>query len=143
MKAVHWIILGLVIAMATWFIYQTNELESRVDTYIDLNWRFILDDPNGASQPGYNDSDWGYLSLPHDWMIEQKAEVTNPSGGTGGFYPGGIAWYRKTLAELLDMLAEGALKPIVAERIPLVEAARAHELLERGGYTGKVVLVTS
>ena len=26
---------------------------------------------------------------------------------------------------------------------PLVEAARAHELLERGGYAGKVVLVSS
>jgi NADPH2:quinone reductase len=52
------------------------------------------------------------------------------------------AWYRATLAELLDLLAAGELKPIVAERIPLTEAARAHELLERGGYAGKVVLVT-
>ena len=45
--------------------------------------------------------------------------------------------------ELLDSLAAGRIKPVVAERIPLVEAARAHELLERGGYAGKVVLVTS
>lgn len=51
------------------------------------------------------------------------------------------AWYQKTLMELLDLLAEGKIKPIVAERIPLAEAARAHELLERGGYAGKVVLV--
>ena len=29
------------------------------------------------------------------------------------------------------------------ERIQLVEAARAHELLERGGHAGKVVLVAS
>jgi len=50
-------------------------------------------------------------------------------------------WYPDTLAELLDLLAEGKLKPLVAERIPLVEAVRAHELLERGGYAGKVVLV--
>jgi hypothetical protein len=28
------------------------------------------------------------------------------------------------------------------ERIPLNEAARAHKLLERGGYAGKVVLIT-
>jgi NADPH:quinone reductase-like Zn-dependent oxidoreductase len=53
------------------------------------------------------------------------------------------AWYRETLAELLDLLAAGKIKPVVAERIPLAEAARAHELLERGGYGGKVVLVTS
>jgi len=53
------------------------------------------------------------------------------------------AWYRETLAELLDLLAAGRIKPVVAERIPLAEAARAHELLERGRYAGKVVLVTS
>ena len=52
-------------------------------------------------------------------------------------------WYRETLAELIDLLAEGKIKPVVAERIPLAEAAQAHELLERGGYAGKVVLVTS
>jgi NADPH:quinone reductase-like Zn-dependent oxidoreductase len=51
------------------------------------------------------------------------------------------AWYRETLTELLDLLAEGRVKPVVAERIPLAEAARAHELLERGGYAGKVVLI--
>ncbi|MEJ2209436.1 MAG: medium chain dehydrogenase/reductase family protein [Anaerolineae bacterium] len=51
------------------------------------------------------------------------------------------AWYRQTLAELLDLLAAGKLEPVVAARIPLADAARAHELLERGGYAGKVVLV--
>jgi NADPH:quinone reductase-like Zn-dependent oxidoreductase len=50
-------------------------------------------------------------------------------------------WYRETLAELLALLAAGQISPLVAERIPLVEAVRAHELLERGGYAGKVVLV--
>ena len=34
------------------------------------------------------------------------------------------------------------LKPKVAARIPLAEAARAHELLESGRYAGKVVLIT-
>lgn len=52
-------------------------------------------------------------------------------------------WYRETLTELLDSLAAGTIKPVVAERIPLAEAARAHELLERSGHVGKVVLVTS
>jgi NADPH2:quinone reductase len=52
------------------------------------------------------------------------------------------AWYRQTLGELLTLLAAGQLKPVVAARIPLTEAARAHALLERGGYAGKVVLVT-
>jgi len=51
------------------------------------------------------------------------------------------AWYRQTLAELFGLLAAGKIEPVVAECLPLVEAARAHELLERGGYAGKVVLV--
>jgi NADPH2:quinone reductase len=45
-------------------------------------------------------------------------------------------WYRKTLAG-------GRLDPVVAERVPLPEATRAHERIERGGYAGKVVLVTN
>jgi NADPH:quinone reductase-like Zn-dependent oxidoreductase len=36
------------------------------------------------------------------------------------------AWYRQTLAELLGLPAEGKIEPVVAERIPLAEAARAH-----------------
>ena len=97
MKIVHWIILGLVIVLATWFIYQTRDTRPRIDTTIDLNWRFIQGDPNGASQPGYNDSNWKYLSLPHDWMVEQVVKQENPSGTAGGFYAGGIGWYRKTM----------------------------------------------
>lgn len=49
----------------------------------------------------------------------------------------------ETLASLLDSLAAGKIKPAVAARIPLAEAARAHELLERGGLAGKLVLVTT
>jgi NADPH2:quinone reductase len=48
----------------------------------------------------------------------------------------------QTLTALLDSLAAGKIKPVVAERMPFVEAARARELLERGGYAGKVVLFT-
>ena len=50
--------------------------------------------------------------------------------------------YRTTLASLLDLLAAGQLHPVVAERFPLLEASRAHELMERGHYSGKVVLTT-
>lgn len=51
------------------------------------------------------------------------------------------AWYRETLAELLHLLAEGKINPVVEEGIPLTEASLAHELLERGGHAGKVVLI--
>ncbi|MDH3679922.1 MAG: zinc-binding dehydrogenase [Acidimicrobiia bacterium] len=50
-------------------------------------------------------------------------------------------WYRETLAGLLAAAADGELEPVVAERVPLTEAARAHELLGQGGHAGKVVLI--
>ena len=51
-------------------------------------------------------------------------------------------WYRETLASLLAQVAAGRITPVIAGRLPLGEAARAHELLERGGHSGKYVLVT-
>lgn len=52
------------------------------------------------------------------------------------------AWLQATLSELLGLFAEGRLAPLVDERVPLAEAARAHARLEAGGHAGKVVLVT-
>lgn len=42
------------------------------------------------------------------------------------------AWYREDLSALLVLLRQEKIKPIIAERIPLDEVARAHELLGRG-----------
>jgi NADPH:quinone reductase-like Zn-dependent oxidoreductase len=50
-------------------------------------------------------------------------------------------WYRRTLTELLDLGTAGTIEPVIAERVPLAEATRAHEILERSGHAGKVVLV--
>ena len=63
---------------------------------------------------------------------------------TGGMeeLPKDHARYRGILTELLDWLAAGKIKPVMAAQVPLAEAARAHELLEKGTYSGKVVLVT-
>jgi NADPH:quinone reductase-like Zn-dependent oxidoreductase len=55
----------------------------------------------------------------------------------------GDDWYRRTLTELLENLATGTIKPLVAARIPLEHASQAHAMLERGGHAGKIVLVTS
>jgi len=51
------------------------------------------------------------------------------------------AWYRETLAELIRMLAARQIEPVIGARIPLVEVKRAHQMLEEGRVTGKVVLV--
>jgi NADPH2:quinone reductase len=51
--------------------------------------------------------------------------------------------FRQDLATLLALLQQGRIKPRVALRLPLAEVSRAHELLEEGGVTGKIVLEPS
>lgn len=97
MKIAHWIILSLTLIISIWFVYRTREKEPRTEISIDLNWRFMSGDFEGAENPDYNDSRWRYVSVPHDWMIEQAVDKSAPSGTAGGFYPGGIGWYRKSL----------------------------------------------
>jgi len=41
---------------------------------------------------------------------------------------------------LFDYLAKGRIKPRIHDRLPLSEAARAHELLESGAVKGKLIL---
>ena len=53
------------------------------------------------------------------------------------------ALFRQDLIALLDLLQQRKIKPLIAERLPLAEARHAHELLEKGGVTGKIVLVCS
>jgi len=36
----------------------------------DASWRFHLGDEPTAKQPGFDDSTWRTLDLPHDWSIE-------------------------------------------------------------------------
>jgi NADPH2:quinone reductase len=44
------------------------------------------------------------------------------------------------MAAAIDLLAGGKVRPAIAARIPLADAARAHELVESRRATGKVVL---
>jgi NADPH:quinone reductase len=50
-------------------------------------------------------------------------------------------WYREDFRALLELLREGEIHPVVAERLPLSDASRAHELLESSAAKGKLVLV--
>ncbi len=56
-------------------------------------WKFSLKADSTALQPGYDDSKWRTLDLPHDWSVE-----ANPSpslASATGYLPGGIGYYRK------------------------------------------------
>lgn len=51
------------------------------------------------------------------------------------------AWFRDDLAMLLDLLRQRKISPVIAERIPLVDARAAHEMLGQGSVKGKIVLL--
>jgi len=51
------------------------------------------------------------------------------------------AVFRHDLMALFDLLQQHQIQPLVAQRLPLAEARRAHELLGAGGVNGKIVLV--
>jgi NADPH:quinone reductase-like Zn-dependent oxidoreductase len=50
------------------------------------------------------------------------------------------AWFREDLERLFGLLANGAIRPRVAERISFDEVAEAHRRLEAGGLEGKLLL---
>jgi NADPH2:quinone reductase len=51
------------------------------------------------------------------------------------------AWFRHDLLTLLDLLKQGKIRPLIAQRLQLDEARRAHEMLGEGGVPGKIVLL--
>ena len=61
----------------------------------NFGWKFQLGDDTSFAEPGFDDSSWRELHLPHDWSIEGEFSADNPSTPGGGALPGGIGWYRK------------------------------------------------
>src|ERR1039457_5246944 len=69
------------------------------------DWKFVLVNPDGvtdptgayanAQAPGFDDSGWRTLDVPHDWSIELTPAATASTSSATGFLQGGLAWYRK------------------------------------------------
>ena len=62
---------------------------------MDYGWSFTTGDPAGAEQPGFDDTGWRSVDLPHDWSIEGPYDQNAPTGGRGGYLPTGVGWYRR------------------------------------------------
>ena len=80
---------------ASQVVAQTPESVPRIHDAFDFGWKFFKGDAPGAQQPSFDDSHWRSLDLPHDWSIEGPFAPNEPSGGSGGYAPTGIGWYRK------------------------------------------------
>ena len=77
---------------------ETVQVSTGVGTERENNfnegWKFHLGDIASASIPGFNDSGWDSVTLPHDFSISQP--FTTYGEAESGFLPGGTGWYRKT-----------------------------------------------
>ncbi len=82
----------------------SEEPAVRQHLLMDYNWKFILSDVKDAEKQNFNDSQWQTVNLPHDWSIEGEFKDDAPTGGSGGYLPAGIGWYRKhfILSEILE-----------------------------------------
>ncbi len=69
---------------------------------IDADWLFHL-----ASSPDVTEipenAEWRKVDLPHDWSVEATPHPDNPAGAAGGFFPGGLGWYRKEIDVPADL----------------------------------------
>jgi NADPH:quinone reductase-like Zn-dependent oxidoreductase len=61
--------------------------------------------------------------------------------GTSRYFLGDRRPFMEDWATLFGLLEEGKIRPVIEARYPILEAARANELLESGDVTGNVVLV--
>ena len=74
------------------------------DQSFDQGWRFFLGGGDGPEAPGFDDTSWRIIDLPHDWSIEDLSPGPDRIGPfdrasigkmATGFTVGGEGWYRK------------------------------------------------
>jgi NADPH:quinone reductase len=75
------------------------------------------------------------------YHVQKYRDKATRRGGAVGGEPMDPQWFREDFAVLIDLLREGKIHPVVAERLPLSDARHAHELLESSASKGKLVLV--
>lgn len=93
MKSIYWsavALSGVAISSITWAA--PRETRSLSD-----GWRFIQADPPGAEKADVDDRSWTPVSVPHDWAIAGPVDRNARAAGENGFFPTGVAWYRRTL----------------------------------------------
>ncbi len=101
MPTLHKLAASLLFVIALFPTLSKGQTSTRT-LLVDSNWSFHLGGAQGAESPGFDDSQWRKLDLPHDWSIEDLPNTSSPfnpnaiSQVNGGFTTGGTAWYRKS-----------------------------------------------
>src|SRR5450631_559885 len=87
---------GLLFCLFVISIVSAQNMNPRKVIPLDSGWRFWLGDDPDARQPGFDDSRWRSIELPHDWTIESPVNPPPDGESNGGYFSHGIAWYRKS-----------------------------------------------
>jgi len=98
-----------------------------------------------ASQRGHADAQ--AVVAAHAAREELKQQ-TGEGRRLANYFIGGMKeahpdWFQSDLKTLLDLLAQKKISPVIAERLPLAKARRAHALLDQAAVSGKIVLIPS
>jgi NADPH:quinone reductase-like Zn-dependent oxidoreductase len=75
------------------------------------------------------------------YHVQKYRDKAMRRDGAVGGEPMNADEFREDFAVLVELLRADKIHPAVAERLPLTEARRAHEMLESSAATGKLVLV--
>lgn len=105
-------------------------LAERRETLLRDGWRFSQSDDRAAVAPGYDDSGWQQVSVPHDWAItgpfdrrhdlqtvavtqDGEKKATLKTGRSGGLPYIGTGWYRNAFdvepGRMVSLLFDGAM----------------------------------
>lgn len=75
------------------YVSNVSDPTQRTVSFND-NWKFNLGDASGAQAASFDDSSWEYVTLPHDYSIDQ--DYSSNLEAESAYKPGGIGWYRKS-----------------------------------------------
>ncbi len=85
-----------------------NPPVNRLSTNFNQGWQFQLAKAP-ADHPENSEEAWKDVDIPHDWSIEQGFADTARTGGRGGYFSGGIGWYKKTFQVPADYKDKNAV----------------------------------
>jgi NADPH2:quinone reductase len=115
----------------------------KVDLVLEMTGGQVFDESLTALAPFGRLVAYGMASRTQPKPISAPALMAHSTAVVGFWLMhcvGNPALHAEPMAELLGMVADGTLRPLVGEAYPLSEAARAHQDLRARRTTGKLVL---